>query len=136
MKRAVVDGGGFFALRVRDDRHHAQAAALFQLADDERWALVTTNVVIIEAYSLFLARSRGGPRDAVKFLDALRDTRCRIERIRPRDEERAIALVRAHEDKSYSLCDALSFVVMERLGIKEAIAFDRHFSEYGRFTIP
>jgi len=38
-------------------------------------------------------------------------------------------------DKDYSLCDALSFVVMERLGISEAIAFDRHFREYGRFTI-
>lgn len=135
MKRAFVDSGGFFALLARDDRHHAHAAALFQLADDERWSLVSTNVVMIEAYALFLARSRGGRRDAVKFLDALHETRCRIERIRPRDEARAIALVRAHKDKSYSLCDALSFVVMERLGIREAIAFDRHFSEYGRFTI-
>ena len=38
-------------------------------------------------------------------------------------------------EKGYSLCDALSFVVMERLAITEAIAFDRHFREYGRFTI-
>jgi predicted nucleic acid-binding protein len=29
----------------------------------------------------------------------------------------------------------LSFAVMERLGIGEAIAFDRHFREYGRFAI-
>jgi len=43
--------------------------------------------------------------------------------------------LRAHEDKSYSLCDALSFVVMERLRIREAIAFDQHFRAYGRFTI-
>jgi uncharacterized protein len=50
-------------------------------------------------------------------------------------EKRAIALVRAHEDKAYSLCDALSFVVMERLRINQAIAFDRHFREYGRITI-
>ena len=28
------------------------------------------------------------------------------------DEERAVALLRAHEDKSYSLSDALSFVVI------------------------
>ena len=39
------------------------------------------------------------------------------------------------QDKTYSFCDALSFVVMERLGITEAIAFDRHFREYGRVTI-
>lgn len=35
----------------------------------------------------------------------------------------------------YSLCDALSFVIMERLDIADAIAFDRHFREYGGFTI-
>ena len=58
-----------------------------------------------------------------------------VERVRKRDDEQAIALLGAHEDKSYSLCDALSFVVMERLRIKEAIAFDRHFRAYGRFTI-
>jgi predicted nucleic acid-binding protein len=44
-------------------------------------------------------------------------------------------LVRAHQDKTYSLCDALSFIVMERLRLTEAIAFDRHFRSYGRFTI-
>ena len=55
--------------------------------------------------------------------------------VRKRDDERAIALLRAHEDKLYSLRDALSFVVMERLRIREAIAFDRHFRAYGRFTI-
>ena len=30
---------------------------------------------------------------------------------------------------------ALSFVVMQRMGLTEAIAFDRHFREYGKFTI-
>jgi predicted nucleic acid-binding protein len=51
------------------------------------------------------------------------------------EEAAAIALVRAHEDKSYSLCDAMSFVVMERMKITDAIAFDRHFAEYGRFAL-
>jgi predicted nucleic acid-binding protein len=37
--------------------------------------------------------------------------------------------------KTYSLCDALSFVVMERLGVGEAVAYDRHFREYGRFRM-
>ncbi len=43
----------------------------------------------------------------------------------------AIAIVRAHRDKSYSLCDALSFVVMEQLRIREAISFDQDFRSYG-----
>jgi predicted nucleic acid-binding protein len=55
--------------------------------------------------------------------------------LRESDEAAAIALVRAHEDKTYSLCDAMSFVVMERMNITDAIAFDRHFAEYGRFAL-
>jgi predicted nucleic acid-binding protein len=42
---------------------------------------------------------------------------------------------RRHRDKTYSLCDALSFAVMQRLGVRHAIAFDRHFREYGKFTL-
>ncbi len=72
---------------------------------------------------------------ALAFLDRLERGFCKVERVTARDEEQAIALVRAHNDKAYSLCDALSFVVMERLRIHEAIAFDRHFREYGRFTV-
>ena len=56
-----------------------------------------------------------------------------INRIRP--EARAIELVRHHRDKSYSLCDAYSFVVMHRLRIADVIAFDRHFREYGKFAV-
>jgi predicted nucleic acid-binding protein len=59
----------------------------------------------------------------------------KVERISVDDESRAVALVRAHTDKTYSLCDALSFVVMERLGIDEALAYDRHSREYGRFRM-
>ena len=62
-------------------------------------------------------------------------TRKHGEALRESDEAAAIALVRAHEDKTYSLCDAMSFVVMERMNITDAIAFDRHFAEYGRFAL-
>jgi len=72
---------------------------------------------------------------AIEFLDTLDRTTVHVERVRVEDERQAIALVRAHKDKTYSLCDALSFVVMERLKIAEAIAYDRHFREYGQFTI-
>lgn len=72
----------------------------------------------------------------MRFLDWLdRVESTRRERITEEDEGKAVALVRDHDDKTYSLCDALSFTVMERLGIREAIAFDSDFRSYGRFTI-
>ena len=135
MKRVFVDSGGFFGLLVLEDVFHKHSLAIFERANAERWRLTTTNAVVIETYSLLLTRSRGGRRSALTFLDTIAADAYEIVRARRTDEERAIALLRAHEDKSYSLCDALSFVVMERLAIKEAIAFDRHFRDYGRFTI-
>jgi len=70
-----------------------------------------------------------------RFLDAIERDEYQIERVKESDEAAAIELVRSHEDKTYSLCDAMSFVVMARLGITDAIAFDRHFAEYGRFAL-
>lgn len=58
-----------------------------------------------------------------------------MERVRIEDDLSAVEILRSHEDKTYSFCDALSFAVMERLRIDRAIAFDRHFHDYGRFTI-
>jgi predicted nucleic acid-binding protein len=69
------------------------------------------------------------------FLELIEVGNCAVERVRRADEERAIAILKKHKDKTYSFCDALSFAVMERLALTEAIAFDRHFRAYGRFQI-
>ena len=39
-----------------------------------------------------------------------------------------------YQDKDFSLTDAISFAVMERLQITQAFTFDRHFAQYG-FTL-
>lgn len=36
-----------------------------------------------------------------------------------------------HQDKTYSLTDCISFVVMKQRGIKAALTFDRHFARAG-----
>jgi predicted nucleic acid-binding protein len=135
MKLVFVDSGGFFAHLVADDADHEAARRCFERARSENWTLVTTNAVIFEAYALLINRAREGRSLAIGLLDDIEAGMCQVERATKRDETRAMDLVRKHEDKSYSLCDALSFVVMERLRISSAIAFDRHFRQYGRFEI-
>ena len=138
MRRVFVDTSGFYALIVGKDENHGRADELFTLAQREAWRLVTTNAVVFEAHALLLHRSRPGRATALKFLDAAQNDAYDVVRVRKNDEEKAIALIWAHEDKLYKLysfCDALSFVVMERLRIREAIAFDQDFRSYGKFTL-
>jgi uncharacterized protein len=135
VRRVFVDSSGFFALLCAEDAHHQAARTLFAAADTEHWRLVTTNAVAYETHALILARLRDGRRRALAFIESLEKTSVSVQRVRPVDESRALGMLRAHRDKDYSLCDALSFAVMERLRIAEAIAFDKHFRQYGRARV-
>jgi predicted nucleic acid-binding protein len=48
-----------------------------------------------------------------------------------RDERRAREIIAQYDDKDFTLTDATSFAVMERLGITYAFTFDHHFTQYG-----
>jgi predicted nucleic acid-binding protein len=43
----------------------------------------------------------------------------------------ALSLLFARPDKAYSLCDAVSFVVIRQRGIGDALTTDRHFEQEG-----
>ena len=135
MRLVFVDTSGFYASMVEEDENHRRARELFTLAQRESWQLATTNTVVVEAHALFLHRCRPGRETALKFLDAVYGDAYDVIRVNRDDEAKAIELIIAHRDKTYSLCDALSFVVMERLQIREAISFDRDFRSYGRFAL-
>ena len=51
------------------------------------------------------------------------------------DQHQALEILKNNRDKSYSFCDAVSFVVMERLGLKRVVTFDQHFEQFGNFEI-
>jgi predicted nucleic acid-binding protein len=43
------------------------------------------------------------------------------------DEQAALVYLARHKDKDYSFVDCLSFVLMDRLGIREALTVDGDF---------
>ncbi len=43
----------------------------------------------------------------------------------------AVDLLKKRSDKSYSLCDAVSFVLMRERGIMKALTTDNHFKREG-----
>lgn len=59
-----------------------------------------------------------------------------LVRVTEEDEQAALDLIARYRDKSFSLTDATSFVVMERLGITHAFSFDDDFRQYGWTVLP
>jgi len=74
-----------------------------------------------------------GPVDlAVSFLNSIEDSRSTtIVQPTIADQRPAVAVLDRYRDKDLSFADAISFVVMERLGISDAFAFDTDFSQFG-----
>jgi uncharacterized protein len=128
-RRVFVDTSADLALFDRDDQHHAEATAILLQLIRARYRQYTTNVLVIEAHALFL--SRVGIAAGREFLVEMQHSSTVVIRVRAADEERAKEIVFRYADKDFSLADAISFVVMERLQIRQAFTFDQHFAQYG-----
>ena len=134
-RRVFVDTGAWFAVQVPDDEWHGNAVGTLRALLAGAYALVTTNHVVGETYTLL--RVVCGHAAAARFLDYLEETR-RLERIfiQQETEARAFRLLRQHADQDFSFVDATSFAVMRAERIRHAFAFDKHFSTAGFLRVP
>jgi uncharacterized protein len=128
-RRALVDTSAFYATIDVSERDHRAAVEISRRLARERWRLFTTNYVVAEIHALVLIRVNRSAAERV--LDELDVSPTTIVRAIEGDEQRARAIIRQYRDKSFSLTDAISFAVMERLGIAQAFTFDRNFAQYG-----
>lgn len=127
--RALVDTSAYYALTDRGERTHRDAVVIQQRLIQERWRLWTTNFILAEIHALTL--NRLGYHPALTMLQRIDASNTTIIRITADDERSARALIVRYHDKAFSLTDALSFVVMERLDIAHAFSFDHNFTQYG-----
>lgn len=129
-----VDTSAFFASINRRDANHANAIAAFERSGRERIPLITSNFIRTETHALILTKL--GSNRGRNFLSALASSRVNLVRVNEHDETRALSIIATFLDKTYSLTDATSFAVMERLGLRDAFSFDSDFSQYGFRTLP
>lgn len=127
-RRSFVDSSAYYALADADDSNHAAAVALLAELHRQRSGLVTTNFILAESHALTL--NRLGYRPALRLLSDIIESRATtLVRATVVDEERAQAIIHQYADKRFSYTDALSFVVMERLGITRVFTFDSDFAQ-------
>lgn len=127
MPPLFVDTSAFYAVADSSDRHHERAVSTF-CARGERGDLKTTDHVVVETW--LLLRARLGRVAAMRFWDAMETGVVQVFGVSSRDLARARAIAREWPDQKFTLVDCTSFAVMERLGIREAFAFDRHFRTF------
>jgi predicted nucleic acid-binding protein len=128
-RRIFVDSGAYFALLNQRDAWHSDAITIIGRIADQRLRQFTTNAIVIECHGLIL--SALGRIVAERFIRDMERSSTVVVRCRASDEERAKQIIFEYDDKDFSFTDALSFAVMERLGIQRAFTFDRHYSQFG-----
>jgi uncharacterized protein len=116
----------YFQARVNPrDEYHERVLAWSR---ESAAPLVTTELVLIElANSLARSRSRLLMRDLYAFLRRTAE----VEPIQPARLASAWSLYHQHDDKSWSLTDCFSFVVMRERNLQTALTNDHHFRQAG-----
>jgi uncharacterized protein len=126
-----VDTGAWYAAAVPDDPDHAAAAA-FLSGNRER--LATSEYIVDEVVTLL--RARGENERAIDLgQELLHGQSCKLIWVQANDVRRAWEVFTQFGDKQWSFTDCISRVVMERLRIRRAFAFDQHFRQFGTVQV-
>jgi uncharacterized protein len=129
-REIFVDTSGFYALLVKRDDRHAEAARILQTAGAEQRGFITTDYVLDETATLLVARDCGHVlRD---FFDTVfASAACQVQWT---DAERFFT-VRSyflkHVDQRWSFTDCLSFRIMKERRLRDALTKDTHFEQAG-----
>ena len=123
----LADAGYFIALMNPQDGLHARANAWSAAVRDR---LLVTEYVLWECVNKL---STPGSRARAAGLASRVRNSLAFEFIAatPLLLDAGLALHRDRPDKAWSLTDCISFVIMQQRGIRQALAYDRHFEEAG-----
>jgi predicted nucleic acid-binding protein len=119
-----VDTSAFYAIADGGDRHHRGALSALQ-ASIGADRVMTSDQVVVEIWLLIC--SRLGRPAAMRFWDGVSIGVVTIVGITAEDFRRGSEIAQEWYDQSFSIVDCTSFALIERLDIRRAFAFDKHF---------
>ena len=117
-----TDTSAWYAYIDKSDKNHMAAVELVKTL---KHPLITSNYIFDE--TLTLIKLRMGHEVAANLGQKLWNQEVTgLVRITKQDESRAWKTFIKYNDKAFSFTDCTSFVIMERLKINTAFAFDDH----------
>ncbi|MCS3920267.1 PIN domain-containing protein [Fervidibacter sacchari] len=126
-----LNSSGLIALIHRGDALHERAKKCY--ASLGRRKRVTTVAVLIECLN-FLSRAPLRPLAVALWEQIQNAVMIGVLEVVPLSEElfaEGLTLFLSRPDKEWSLTDCISFVVMEKRGIRQAFTADKHFAQAG-----
>ena len=131
MNHSVLwDSSAILALLDADDADHGRAVAVARkIASEERPSFIT-NYLETETHALLLRKL--GRTIARQWLLT---GGLPVVRALPAEEQSAREILVRHTGKDWTLCDAISFAVLDARHIARAFTFDHHFRQYGRIQV-
>ena len=123
----LLDTSGLLCLHHAGELQHATAVELF---DAEPYKLTHSYIL---AEFIALAAARGLPRAAtLAFIADLQDSpEVTVVYVDEALHRAGLSMLQQRLDKTWSLCDAVSFILMRSHGINESLTTDRHFEQAG-----
>ena len=135
MSEAFLDTGYIIALEAADDQRHQDATRHWQSLSSSLPRLVTTSFVFDEVVTFL--NSRNQHAKAVEVGNRLMGSpSVQLVHVDEALFYEGWRYFERHTDKAYSLTDCISFVLMERLEIRTALAFDKNFAQAGFQKLP
>jgi predicted nucleic acid-binding protein len=131
MNRFVwIDTSFLYALFVRSDQYHEKANLIWKTFLQKRITGVTSNLVVSELGTLLVYTFDHAI--ALRMVGLVLDSAI-IKRIYVDStvESAALAWWKKYADQSFSFPDCVSFELMKRTGIEQALSFDRDFEIAG-----
>jgi uncharacterized protein len=135
MSSFFLDTSYVVALELSAEQYHSSAVSHWQTVVKAPFKIITTSYVFDEIVTFF--NNRGHHDRAVEVGNRLLNS-AYVEMLQV-DETLFLEgwqYFQQHTDKSYSLTDCISFLVMQKRNISTALTFDLHFSQAGLQKLP
>lgn len=124
----LLDTSGLLCYLHQNEPQHQEAVQLLNNASQRS---LTHSYVLAELVALALIRRFPRPAVLAFVMDLLDNPDVQTVWVDEQLHQEAMKLLMDRLDKTYSLCDAVSFVLMRRCGVTEALTTDRHFEQEG-----
>jgi predicted nucleic acid-binding protein len=122
-----LDTSGLLCMFDKADLRHQIAYDYFRQAK----FLLTSNYVLAEFVPLVTSRKLHRTSSLFFLKNLVLLPRLTLVWIDEVKHQMAMKIIENRLDKNYSLCDAVSFVLMRERGITESLTTDKHFEQEG-----